>query len=139
MPLDLSSLRRAVSSLHRAVRAAEDGPATLGPELLETIRAGVIQNFEVAYEQSWKFIQRWLRENRIPEDADHPRTRKEFFRLAARHGLIADPLPWFQYGEARNLTSHTYDEAQALLVFESARRFAADAQALLSRLEAAND
>lgn len=55
------------------------------------LRAGVIQNFEVAYEQCWKFIERWIRENRAPENADHPRSRKELFRMAARHGLISDP------------------------------------------------
>ncbi len=62
-------------------------------DLRDTVRAGVIQNSKVAYEQCWKFIQRWIRENRTPEDADHPGTRKELFRLATRYGLVADPLP----------------------------------------------
>lgn len=45
----------------------------------------------MAYEQCWKFIQRWNSENQSPEDADIPRTRKELFRVAARLELISDP------------------------------------------------
>ena len=113
--------------------------ATLSVDLRETVRAGVIQNFEVAYEQCWKFIQRWIRENRTPEDADHPLTRKELFRLAARYGLITDPLPWFEYSDARNLTSHTYDAKQAEVVFAVAGHFSIDAQYLLKQLKERND
>lgn len=105
----------------------------------EAIRAGVIQHFKVAYEQCWKFVQRWIRENQKPEDADHPRTRKDLFRAAARYGLIPDPVVWFLYGDARNLTSHIYDQRQANEVYEIAKQFAPDARALLDRLESLND
>lgn len=141
MPLELGSLRKTVAILERSIRVVEHARA-LAPEdddLVETVRSGVIQNFEVAYEQCWKFIQRWIRENRSPDDADHPRTRRELFRLAARYGLVGDPLPWFEYGDARNLTSHTYDEEKAEAVFESALRFVADAKYLLARLELSGD
>ena len=108
-------------------------------DLRDTVRAGVIQNFEVAYESSWKFIQRWLRENGPPQDADSPRTRKDLFRMAAKAGLLDDPIPWFRFGEARNLTSHTYDEAQARECFEVAITFSPYAGQLLARLESRND
>ncbi len=108
-------------------------------DMQETLRAGVIQNFEVAYEQSWKMLQRWMRNNISPEEAEHPRTRKELFRIAARKGLIQDPTPWFEYAEARNMTSHTYDEDNAVCVFETAKKFASDADFLLRRLEELND
>lgn len=137
--LDLSSLKKSVEALERSYETARLGMDSFGEDLRLTVRAGVIQNFEVAYEQCWKFIQRWLRENRVPEEADLPRTRKELFRLAARHGLIPDPLPWFEYGEARNLTSHTYDKSQADLVYAAAGRFIPEARALLARLEKLND
>lgn len=105
----------------------------------ETVRAGVIQNFEVAYEQCRKMIQRWIRENRTPEDADNPRTRNELFRMAARYGLVSDPEPWFAFGEARNLTSHTYDESRALSAYDAALKFLPLAEELLGRLERSND
>jgi len=139
MPLQLDSLEKAINALDRSLHAAKEEAAELSPALQETIRAGVIQNFEVAYELCWKFIQRWIRENRSPEEADHPRTRKELFRLAARIGLVPDPLPWFEYGDARNLTSHTYNLEHAETIYQLAFRFAGDARELLRRLQKRND
>lgn len=66
------------------------------------------------------------------------RTRKELFRLAARFGLIDHLEDWFKYGDARNLTSHTYAEKNALLVFQTAEQFILDAQKLLRKLENEN-
>jgi len=98
--------------------------------------ADAIQHFEIAYEQCWKSIQRWLQENATQADeAEKPRTRRELFRQASRAGLIPDPLPWFEYGNARNLTSHIYDEDQALQVLETAGRFLCDARTLLEVFE----
>ncbi|MHB9035645.1 MAG: HI0074 family nucleotidyltransferase substrate-binding subunit [Armatimonadota bacterium] len=139
MALDLSSLEKAIDMLQRSVNAAQSDAISLNEDIYEAVRAGVIQNFEVAYELSWKFVQRWIRENRTPEDAEHPRTRKYLFRLAATYGLVADPEPWFVYGDARNLTSHTYNEMQAISVYETAKDFLSDAQYLLEQLKAAND
>lgn len=139
MTLELDSLRKAVDALRRSLHASEGAMETLDGDLRETVRAGVIQHFEMAYEQCWKFMQRWMRENASPEDADFPRTRKELFRSAARHGLISGPAPWFTFGDARNATSHTYDEEQAITVYDAARLFLPHAQELLDRLEARND
>jgi nucleotidyltransferase substrate binding protein (TIGR01987 family) len=137
MALDLTSLQKAVESLERAlhVARAED----MGRDTRETVRAGTIKNFEVAYEYCWKYIQRWLRLNVAAEQAEFPRTRKELFRLAAQYGLIKDPVPWYSYGDARNLSSHTYNEEMAGEVFETAVKFAEDARYLLERLREHND
>lgn len=129
--MDLDSLKKVVNALQRSLSAADNDMPSLNENLQETIRAGVTQNFKVAYEQSRKFIQRWIQENRSPSDADIPRTRRELFRMAARYGLISDPLPWFDFGDARNLTSHTYDQAQAASVFETAKEFLPYATELL--------
>jgi nucleotidyltransferase substrate binding protein (TIGR01987 family) len=141
MPLDLSSLRKAVDAFEKTLNVADDQTfmAGLTEDQKEAIRAGVIQNFEVAYEMCWKFVQRWIKENVAAQEAEYPRTRKELFRLAARSGLINDPQPWFSYGEARNLTSHTYNEAKAEAVYEVAKGFLDDARILLERLEKRND
>lgn len=139
MPLEFDSLIKSVDALKRSVKATDQNLESLSADLQETVRSGVIQNFEVAYEQCWKFMQRWLRENQTPEEADHPRTRKELFRMAARYELIPDPLPWFDFGNARNLTTHTYDEQQAQESFDTARRFLSHAEHLLQRLQETND
>ena len=139
MALNLQSLAKSIAALRTSIEVYDRNWGGVDEDMQDTLRAGVIQNFEVAYEQSWKMLQRWIRSNVSPEEAEHPRTRKELFRIAARRGLIQDPAPWFEYAEARNMTSHTYDEDSALSVFATAREFVADAEFLLQRLEAMND
>jgi nucleotidyltransferase substrate binding protein (TIGR01987 family) len=140
MKLDLSSLRKAIGALEKTLKVADRSlTAGLDADTKNAIRAGVIQNFEVAYEFCWKYIQRWLKENVTAAEAEYPRVRKELFRAAARYGLIKDPLPWFSYGDARNLTSHTYDEEKAETVYETAVSFINDAKYLLEKLEELND
>ena len=139
MALDLTSLAKAIDALDRSLAATADGLSAIPPNLRDTVRAGIIQHFEVAYELCWKFLQRWLRENASPDEADFPRTRKDLFRHAARAALLDDPTPWFGFGDARNLTSHTYDGETALDVCEAARRFLPQAKALLARLADRND
>lgn len=136
MILDLSSLRKAVVSLEKALKVSALNISS--PDVKETLRAGVIQNFEFTYELCWKFIQRWLKENEPSDEINLPRTRKDLFRKAADKGLIKDPVPWFEFADARNLTSHAYDEEKAEIVYQSAKRFILDAQYLLKQLEQKN-
>ncbi len=140
MTLDLSSLKNAVSSLKQALNVAHDSVFMngLNQAQQETIRAGVIQNFEFTYELCWKFIQRWIRANVSQEDASSV-TRKDLFRIAAQRGLIQEPQKWFDYSESRNMTSHTYDREQAESVFEAATKFIEEAESLLKQREAYND
>jgi len=141
MKLDLSSLHKAIDSLEKTLKVAENKTlaAELDNDARDAIRAGVIQNFEFTYELCSKFMRRWLKENADVEEAEYPRTRKELFRLAARFGLIKEPLPWFSYSDARNLTTHTYDEDKAESVYETAVGFIEDARYLLNRLQERND
>ncbi len=135
MPLDLSSLKKAVDSLDRALEVAA-GPATPGQQ--EVLRAGVIQNFEFTYELCWKFMKRWLELNAGAAVADGA-TRKELFRLAAESRLITGVENWFRYHAARNETAHTYDPAKATEISRLAAPFAGDARRLLEALEERND
>jgi len=141
MTLDLTSLRKAIAAMDLLLQRAEDDEFMSAQDDITRngLRAGVIQHFEFTYELCWKFIQRWVHSNVSPEDADYPRTRKELFRHAARAGLISDPVPWFRYAEARNITSHTYDEEDAAAAYKVARDFLTDAQSLLASLESNND
>ena len=134
MVLDLYSLEKSLKALEKSLIVAKSEIVVSDSDLDATIRSGVIQNFEVAYEQCWKFIQRWIRENRTPADADHPRTRKELFRLAAKYELISDPLPWFEFGDARNLTMEIYDADKANSIFKSAKQFLPYAKELVNNI-----
>ena len=139
MALDLSSLKKAVDSLDRALKVAGAGiRGQVNTDQEEVIRAGVIQNFEFTYELCWKFIKRWLEHNAGAADADGS-TRKELFRLAAESRLITGVENWFKYHSARNETTHTYDPVKAAMIYRLAGPFAADARKLLEVLEKRND
>lgn len=140
MPLELDSLRNSIKSLADLLAVSEND-ARMG-QLSEVerkgIRSGVIQNFEVTYELSWKLMARWLNTYVGAGIADGV-TRRQLFRLAAENRLILDVDLWVQYHEARNATSHIYNEEKALLVYRATREFAHDVQLLLEALEVRND
>jgi len=138
MKLDLTSLESAVASLERSIKAAAAHEASLPPELRETIRSGIIQNFEVAYELSWKMMKRWIETNISTEAVDGV-TRRELFRQAAENRLIEDVDRWMGFHSSRNETSHTYDQETAEEVSACAKEFASAAQSLLTALRERND
>ena len=137
MNLNFDSLTKSIDALERSVKTASSLD-TSDDDLWETVRAGVIQNFEVAYEQCWKMMKRWLEENIGSTYVDGV-TRRELFRLAAENRLITDVDRWMDYHNERNQTSHTYDEETAQSVFEEATEFVHDAKQFLRTLEVRND
>lgn len=138
MKLDLSSLENAIASLERSVAAANTYEALIPPELKDTVRSGIIQNFEVAYEQSWKMMKRWIESN-VSSDAVDGVTRRELFRQATQNRLIDDVDLWMLFHAARNQTSHTYNHDTAEEVSQIAERFVAAARLLISTLQQRND
>lgn len=139
MPLDLSSLTRAVAALELTVDAAHGShdDTGLSEGLRLAIRAGVIQHFEFTYELCWKFMKRWLKAVAGRTDVDGI-SRRQLFRIAAEERLIDDVAGWFDVHTARNRTAHTYDEAVAAEVYEVAAAFPAAARSLLAQLEQRN-
>jgi nucleotidyltransferase substrate binding protein (TIGR01987 family) len=137
-PDRLSALRRiaTIESIGSSTRI--DGNNTLTNDDLDTVKAGVIQNFEVAYEQCWKFMKRWIEQN-VNSDAVDGISRRELFRVCAEERLIDDVQLWMAFHQSRNLTSHTYDADNAEEAFVSALKFGEAAQDVLKRLEARND
>ena len=111
MSLLLDNLAKSIDALNRSVLISKNLKAC-DNDLQEIVRAGVIQNFEVAYEQCWKMMKRWLEENVGSTYVDGV-SRRELFRLAAESHLITDVERWMDYHISRNQTSHTYDEGTA--------------------------
>ena len=138
MSLQLDSLTKSIDALERSVKIATSLD-TSDDDLWETVRAGVIQHFEVAYEQCWNMMKRWLEANIGKTYVNNTTTRRELFRLAAGSQLITDVERWMDYHTERNQTSHTYNEDAAQRVFQEATEFAHDARQLLRTLEAHND
>ncbi len=139
MALDLSSLKKAVASLDKALKVAADERLNDMPEdQQDVIKAGVIQNFEFTYELCWKFMKRWLEKNMGAAHVDGV-TRRELFRLSAESKLISDVDQWMEYHDARNETSHTYDQDAADEIFQVAKTFYPDAARFAEGLEKKND
>lgn len=76
------------------------------------LRDASIQRFEFTYELSWKAIKLWLETKEISA-----LNAREALQNAIEQGLLIDGDGWSQLHHMRNLTSHTYDEAQALTVY----------------------
>jgi nucleotidyltransferase substrate binding protein (TIGR01987 family) len=118
--ISLLPLEKALASLERALLQPKD----------EFTRDSVVQRFEYSYELLWKTLKRVLLSvYRIEENAV-----KELFRQAAKMGLIDNVERWFVYHEARNLTSHTYQEDTAEKVYAIAPAFLQDSQKLFIAL-----
>lgn len=89
-------------------------------------RDATIQRFEFSFELTWKTLKKILRAEGVDEN-----TPKQVFRAAAQAGLIDPIQAWFEYLEARNLTSHTYDEKIARKVYAVIPAFHAASSRLL--------
>ena len=62
-------------------------------------------------------------------------TIKDLFRIAGEKGLIYDFHKWVEFHNARNKTSHTYDEDTAKEVYATAKEFKTYVKDLISALE----
>jgi len=134
--LDLSSLANAINALAEGIEAyreSKENPETKA-NALNTLQSGVIQNFEVAYELSWKFMKRWLEKN-INPNITLGISRKEFYRIAKEHLLIEDSEKWLEFHEARNETSHSYDKETADDVLKASFEFLDFSKKFLATLE----
>lgn len=138
--LDLTSFQKALANLDKLVVAVNNLELTqhLNETLQDGLKAGVVQNFEVTYEVSWKFIKRWLEQN-IGNSYVDGVSRRELFRLASESLLITDVDKWMIYHKGHNETSHTYDALTAEDVYQLAMEFVHDAKQLLMNLEEKND
>lgn len=144
--LELEALENSISALDNSIEVYKkisdnnnDFSEHLANDkkLIDTLRSGVIQNFEVAFEQSWKFIVRWLNEN-VSYGIAQGITKKELFRLAAEHLLIDNVSKWIEFKNYINSTSHIYSELTAENVFKSASEFPPYVKYLLKRLKEHN-
>lgn len=135
MTVMLSQLEKAHASLRRSIAVFDRVSGGQDIDLIETTRSGVVQNFEVAYEQSWKVLRRWMMHYLGVSDAEITQ-RRQLYRLAANNSLIDDLESWWDFHTARNLTSHTYNQSIALEVAEMARKFDLACAQLIENLAA---
>ncbi|GAA5819440.1 MAG: nucleotidyltransferase substrate binding protein [Methanobrevibacter sp. CfCl-M3] len=121
--VDISSLIRAYDSFSNALQFAKEIETKYSDEIFyakEGARASVIQHFEYTYELSWKMMKRFL-EIDIGDQAD-ALSRKGLFRMIGEKQLISEFEPWNEFNNARNKTSHTYNEDVAKEVYITAKK-----------------
>ena len=128
--LDFTALKNSINSLERAISSSEK---FLDDYIYETLRAGVIQNFEVCYELCWKFMERILY-NFYGVDSK-ALFRKDLFRKVYEKDLIENPIIWFEFYKARNKTAHTYDAEIAEEVYEISKKLLVEAKSFLNKIE----
>ena len=83
----------------------------LSEDIRENLVASIIKHFEMCYESTWKYLKLYL-EKRYTHIADSP---KKVFRQCYAFGLIdeATTKELLDITEARNATTHNYDEENA--------------------------
>ena len=87
--------------------------------------AATVQAFEMALELSWKWLKFVLNDYGILVS-----TPREIIRHAGKEKLIDDVEKWLLYLDARNLTSHTYNQDTGDTVYLLASEFKGQFQEL---------
>lgn len=122
--LDLSSLKKALDGL-KEVLAMEETPV---------VRDNAIQRFEYTYELGVKMLRRYLEMTEPTTIEIDEASFRDLIRIGWERGCIRDPQPWFAYREARNTTSHAYDEKKAEAIYAELSNFSDDAAFLFEAL-----
>lgn len=84
-------------------------------------RDGLIQRFEFTFELAWKSLKEYMEDQGLNLPA--PAFSKQVFKAAYAAEIISDEAAWLSMLDARNITSHVYDENTAISI---ARRICED-------------
>ncbi len=99
----LNKFEKAFKQLEKAVDLYKER------ELTDLEKQGLIQAFEHTFELSWNLLRDYL----IYQGISDVKGSRDAFRLAFKYGIIEKGEVWMEMIQARNLTSHTYDEEMA--------------------------
>ena len=139
MNLDITSLEKAVTQLENTLDAYESKLMQENPEYKIYMRGAVIQAFEFTYELTLKMLRRHLATSLFdPKEADSMSFKRIVREAYAKNLVYSDVSVWDQYRQNRGITSHTYDEDKAQVVFESVSKFLDEARYVLSSLQDAH-
>jgi len=122
-------LEKALLALHEAIERSKKEADD------EMVRDATIQRFEYCYELSWRLLKRRIELDAATKSDIDSLSFKGLIREGAERGYILNPEAWFKYRECRNLTSYTYNEINANIVYQASLPFYDDAMALLKKLQ----
>lgn len=98
---------QAVSQLETAVTAYQSNSNDA------LYRDGLIQRFEFSTELAWKSLKDYLEDQGLSISMASPRA---VLKEAYASGIVDDETVWNEILQARNLTSHIYDEKTAITI-----------------------
>ena len=124
MAVSVQEYRKALISFEEALTALKK--TNLNETERKLFRDAGIQRFEFCVELAWKVSRKQMGTN-----SSAP---KEVIREMARAELISNPEIWFGFLEARNLSSHSYDEDVAKKIQNIFNNFYLEADSLLKNL-----
>ena len=133
----LNLFKNSIEDFEKALKVLDDND--FSGDVLDVIKSGIIQKYEICYELAWTTMRRFIIEYGDSKKAENMMSKKDIFRLAAQHGYIDNPEDWFDYTNARNTTSHVYNEVLSDYVFDISKRFLKDVKKLYHTLELNND
>jgi len=129
-------MAKAVGTLTESLRLVDESRGQLSGPMQLIVQRGLIQAFEYNYEIAIVMMTRYLRETASDPDKHDLSVFQELIRVADEHRLILSPFAkWKAFRHARNLTSHTYNEANAIAVVEIIPDFEREVVYLLSQLQ----
>jgi len=132
--LDLTQLKKAQFAFDEALEYALSLEADKNAYPFLAARGNLIQSFEFTFEISWKMMKRYI-DNSLGSKGEKINTHKDLYRLAGQRGLINEFYPWLDYRDARNKTSHSYNEEIAEEVYRVAKNFKTDLADFVGRIE----
>lgn len=121
----LDEFKKAIQTLEEALDFADASKDN--PIQYRIIRDACIQRYEYCIELAWKVSMK-----KLGSTVKFP---KQAVREMARADLIKSAEQWLDFIEARNETSHSYDEDVATKVFKQILFFRNEAKQLLANLE----
>jgi nucleotidyltransferase substrate binding protein (TIGR01987 family) len=74
-------------------------------------QSGIIKDFEMTYELSWKALKK-----KLIEQGHQTLGAKDVYTKSYQLGFLSNEKVWLAMIEDRNLTSHVYDETSAMQI-----------------------
>lgn len=127
--ISTEQLGKAITRLDESLTAYDPDPENL------MVRDAVIKRFELTFELAQSLLRKFVVEMSVNQKDREQLTFPTLIRTASQDGVLLHGYDvWKGYREARNRTSHPYNEDQAIQVLAIVPAFLEEAQFLQKRL-----
>jgi len=136
--IDISTLKKAYKTYSLAIehlgQVLAKNEEEKGFYELETAKASLIQHFEYSFQLSHNFMRKFLMSDSVKE-LYGALSNKDVIRSVYGLGIVSSAEKWINYLDARNRTSHIYNEEVAEYVFNIAQEFYEEFSFFVEQLE----